>query len=196
MSAAEAGRWMGMARQLAGTLVTLLITFVGLLAVTFVISRVVPIDPVTTLLGERASEAQIAETRTRLGLDEPMYKQFGIYVVQALQGDLGKSVRTREPVADEIARYFPATLELSTLATILGVLVGVPAGVLAATRPGSWADQLVRLVGLMGYSMPVFWLGLVGLLVFYGQLGWVSGPGRLDASFQMMFEFEVTPVTG
>ena len=189
-------RLIGMARQVGGTAVTLLITFIGLLAVTFIISRVVPIDPVMSILGERASEAQILEARLRLGLDEPMWKQFGLYVGQALQGDLGLSVRTREPVAQEIARHFPATLELATLATILGVLVGVPAGVLAATRPGSLYDQIVRLVGLMGYSMPVFWLGLIGLLVFYGQLGWVSGPGRLDASFQMMFEFEVTPVTG
>jgi peptide/nickel transport system permease protein len=186
----------GMARQVGGTAVTLLITFIGLLAVTFIISRVVPIDPVMSILGERASEAQILEARARLGLDEPMWKQFWLYVTQALQGDLGLSVRTREPVADEIMRYFPATLELATLATILGVLVGVPAGVLAATRPGSLYDQIVRLIGLMGYSMPVFWLGLIGLLVFYGQLGWVSGPGRLDASFQMMFEFEVEPVTG
>ena len=189
-------RLIGMARQVGGTAVTLLITFIGLLAVTFIISRVVPIDPVMSILGERASEAQILEARLRLGLDEPMWKQFVLYVGQALQGDLGLSVRTREPVAQEIARHFPATLELATLATILGVLVGVPAGVLAATRPGSLYDQIVRLVGLMGYSMPVFWLGLIGLLVFYGQLGWVSGPGRLDASFQMMFEFEVTPVTG
>lgn len=189
-------RWSGILRQVGGTAVTLLITFVGLLAVTFIISRVVPIDPVMSILGERASEAQIAEARERLGLDEPMWTQFGLYVGQALQGDLGLSVRTREPVSEEIARYFPATLELSTLATILGVLVGVPAGVLAATKPGSLYDQIVRLIGLMGYSMPVFWLGLIGLLVFYGQLGWVSGPGRLDASFQMMFEFEVTPVSG
>ncbi len=183
-------------RQIGGTALTLLVTFIGLLAVTFIISRVVPIDPVSSILGDRASAAQIAEARQRLGLDQPMWQQFWIYVTQALQGDLGLSVRTREPVAAEIARYFPATLELATLATILGVVVGVPAGVLAATKPGSLYDQIVRLIGLMGYSMPVFWLGLIGLLVFYGQLGWVSGPGRLDASFQMMFEFEVTPLTG
>lgn len=183
-------------RQIGGTALTLLVTFIGLLAVTFIISRVVPIDPISSILGDRASAAQIAEARERLGLDQPMWQQFWIYVTQALQGDLGLSVRTREPVAAEIARYFPATLELATLATILGVVVGVPAGVLAATKPGSLYDQIVRLIGLMGYSMPVFWLGLIGLLVFYGQLGWVSGPGRLDASFQMMFEFEVTPLTG
>jgi peptide/nickel transport system permease protein len=171
-------------------------TFVGLLAVTFYISRVVPIDPVLSILGERATEAQMAEVREKLGLDRPLAVQFGIYLRDALQGDLGTSVRTREPVLEEVKRYFPATLELATLATIIGVAIGVPAGVLAATKPGSWADQALRVIGLMGYSMPVFWLGLVGLLIFYGQLGWVGGPGRLDASFDMMYEFEVTPYTG
>ncbi len=182
--------------QVVGVLVSLVATFIGLLAVTFFISRVVPIDPALSILGDRATEAQLAEVRTKLGLNEPLWKQFAIYVSDAVQGDLGTSIRTKEPVLDEVKRAFPATLELSTLATIIGVLVGVPAGVLAATRPGSVADQIVRLVGLMGYSMPVFWLGLVGLLIFYGQLGWVSGPGRLDPAFDMMLQFEIEQRTG
>ena len=185
-----------MLKSAIGIAVSLLFTFIGLLLVTFIIARIVPIDPVLSILGDRATDAQIAAERLRLGLDEPMWRQFGIYVWQAMQGDFGISIRTREPVIEEIARYFPATLELATLATIFGVALGVPAGVLAATRPGSWADHIVRLVGLMGYSMPVFWLSLMGLLLFYGILGWVGGPGRLDASFEMMFQFEVTPHTG
>ncbi len=185
-----------LAKSLIGIAVSLLFTFVGLLFVTFIIARIVPIDPVLSILGDRATDAQIAAERLRLGLDEPMWKQFGIYVWQALQGDFGVSIRTREPVIEEITRFFPVTLELATLATLFGVALGVPAGVLAATKPGSWADQIVRLVGLMGYSMPVFWLGLMGLLLFYGVLGWVGGPGRLDAAFDMMFEFEVTAHTG
>ena len=184
------------ARQTGNTLVTLLVTFIGLLAVTFVISRVVPIDPVTSILGERATAAQIEETRTKLGLDEPMWYQFAIYIGNTLQGDLGTSIRTREPVAEAVARVFPATLELATLATIIGVIVGVPAGVMAATKPGSLLDQTVRLVGLMGYSMPIFWLGLMGLLLFYGHLGWVGGPGRLDVAYQMQMDFELTQYTG
>ncbi|MCX7668510.1 MAG: ABC transporter permease, partial [Anaerolineae bacterium] len=187
--------WRGL-RQAAGLVLSLAATFLGLLLVTFLIARVVPIDPAQAILGERASQAQIDELRDRLGLNEPLWKQFAIYVGDVAQGDLGRSVRTREPVIDEIRRFFPATLELATLATLLGVLVGVPAGVLAATRPGSWIDQLVRLVGLMGYSMPVFWLGLMGLLLFYGHLGWVGGPGRLDAAYQMSFDFEMEPRTG
>lgn len=182
--------------SLAAGFGSLAVTLLGLLAVTFLIGRVVPIDPVLSIVGERATQEQYDAVRLALGLDEPMWKQFVIYVTNALQGDLGTSIRTREPVLDEIARYFPATLELATLATVFGVLTGVPAGVLAATRPGSLADQIVRIVGLMGYSMPVFWLGLIGLLVFYGQLGWVGGPGRLDATYEMMLEFTLTQYTG
>jgi hypothetical protein len=183
-----------MLRQIVGSVLSLVATFIGLLAVTFVISRVVPIDPAQALLGNRATQAQIDEAREQFGLNKPMWEQFGIYTRDALRGDFGNSIRTHKPVLEEVRRYFPATLELATLATIIGVAIGIPAGVLAATRPGSLSDQLVRLVGLMGYSMPVFWLGLVGLLVFYGKLGWVGGPGRLDAAFDMMLEFELTSV--
>ncbi|QCO57260.1 ABC transporter permease (plasmid) [Pseudorhodobacter turbinis] len=183
-------------QQIAGIILTLAITLLGLLLVTFVISRVVPIDPVLAVLGERATTAQYDEVRLALGLDEPLWKQFAIYVWDALHGDLGNSIKSGRPVAQEIARYFPATLELATLATIIGVIVGVPAGVLAATKPGTWIDQIVRVVGLMGYSMPVFWLGLIGLLLFYGILGWVGGPGRLDSGFEMMLEFDLTQYTG
>ncbi len=123
-------------RQIGNTLFSLAITFIGLLAVTFFISRIVPIDPVTAILGERATDAQIEETREKLGLNEPMLVQFGIYLNDTLHGDLGTSVRTREPVLQEVAQRFPATLELATLATIIGVLLGVPAGVIAATKPG------------------------------------------------------------
>ena len=183
-------------RQIAGSVLALVATFIGLLAVTFVISLVVPIDPAQALLGNRATQAQIDEAREQFGLNKPMWEQFGIYTRDALRGDFGNSIRTHKPVLEEVRRYFPATLELATLATIIGVAIGIPAGVLAATRPGSLSDQLVRLVGLMGYSMPVFWLGLVGLLVFYGKLGWVGGPGRLDAAYDMMLEFELTQYTG
>ncbi len=188
--------WASRLRGLAGTLVSLAATLVGLLFVTFIIGRVVPIDPVLAIVGERATDAQIEAARVALGLDQPLWRQFLIYVGNALQGDLGVSIRTGEPVVAAVGRAFPATLELATLATVIGVIAGVPAGVLAATRPGSLADHVVRLVGLMGYSMPVFWLGLIGLLLFYGVLGWVGGPGRLDAAYDMMFQFDVTPVTG
>lgn len=183
-------------RQIGGTGLSLVATLLGLLLVTFFIGRVVPIDPVLAVVGERATQAQYDAVRQALGLDEPMWRQFVIYVWDALHGDFGQSIRTREPVMTEIARYFPATLELATLATLFGVIVGVPAGVIAATRPGSWIDQIVRIVGLMGYSMPVFWLGLMGLLLFYGILDWVGGPGQLDSGYQMMLQFDLTRYTG
>lgn len=182
--------------QIALGLGTLAITLLGLLLITFVIARIVPTDPVLSIVGERATPAQIAAIREKLGLDLPLWQQFLIYVRDAVQGDLGRSIRTGQSVTAEIARYFPATLELATLGTLFGTLVGVPAGVLAATRPGSIADQIVRVVGLMGYSMPVFWLGLIGLLVFYGQLDWVAGPGRLDPVYDMMMQFTLTSYTG
>ncbi|MFV0493100.1 MAG: ABC transporter permease [Pseudorhodobacter sp.] len=175
---------------------TLAATFLGLLLFTFIIGRVVPIDPVLAIVGERATAEQYQAAHEALGLDKPIWQQFAIYVGDAMRGDLGTSLLTRQPVASDIARVFPATLELATIATIFGVLAGIPAGVLAATRPGSWIDQLVRLIGLAGYSMPVFWLGLMGLLIFYGRLDWVGGPGRLDASYEMMFEFDVPRITG
>ena len=189
-------RLLRLSGQIGLGLLTLAITLLGLLLVTFLIGRVVPIDPVLSIVGERATEAQMQAIRDKLGLDLPMWQQFFIYVRDAMQGDLGTSIRTGESVSSEISRYFPATLELATLGTIFGTLVGVPAGVLAATRPGSIADQIVRVVGLMGYSMPIFWLGLIGLLVFYGHLGWVAGPGRLDPAFGMMMEFTLKPYTG
>jgi peptide/nickel transport system permease protein len=189
-------RPMRLARQIGGGLLSLAITLLGLLLITFLISRVVEIDPVLAIVGERATPARLEAVRRDLGLDLPYWRQFLIYVTDAMQGDLGKSIRTGEPIAHEIARYFPATLELATLGTLFGVITGIPAGVLAATRPGTIADQLVRLVGLMGYSMPVFWLGLIGLLVFYGKLDWVAGPGRLDPAYDMMMQFQMTAYTG
>lgn len=181
---------------LGSGLLTLALTLLGLMLITFIIARVVPTDPLLSILGERATAEQFEAARQALGLNEPVWKQFLIYLWDTLHGDLGTSIRTREPVLDEVRRYFPATLELATLGTLFGVVTGIPAGVLAATRPGSIADQVVRVVGLMGYSMPVFWLGLIGLLVFYGKLDWVAGPGRLDATYQMMLEFQVTQHTG
>ena len=183
-------------RGFAGFLLTLAVTLLGLLCVTFVIGRVLPIDPVLAILGERATQAQVDAARLALGLDRPLIVQFAIYVRDAVTGDFGRSLLTGQPVIDDIRRVFPATLELATIGTLIGVLLGVPAGVLAATRPGTIADQAVRLVGLVGYSMPIFWLGLVGLLVFYGKLHWVGGPGRLDTSFEFIVDLDVPRVTG
>ncbi|MCV6594470.1 MAG: ABC transporter permease [Silicimonas sp.] len=161
-------------------LLTLAVTFLGLLAITFVIGRVVPIDPVVAVVGDRASMETYNATKEAMGLDDPLLVQFARYVVQVVQGDLGMSVSTGRPVAEDLARVFPATFEMATLGILIGVVIGVPMGVIAAARQGRWIDQVIRVIGLAGYAIPAFWLGLIGLVVFYANLRWVGGPGRID----------------
>lgn len=168
------------------------ITFLGLLAVTFFIGRVIPIDPALAIVGDRAPAHVVERVREEYGLNLPLYEQFFIYVKGALQGNFGNSVLTSNPVMTDIRRVFPATMELATFGTLIGTLFGVPLGVLAAVKRGSLIDQIVRLIGLIGYSMPIFWLGLLALLVFYAKLGWTSGPGRID----VIYEYTFTPITG
>jgi peptide/nickel transport system permease protein len=168
------------------------LTFLGLIAVTFVIGRVVPIDPVLAIVGDRALPEVYERVRLELGLDLPIYQQFWIYLQKVLQGDFGTSVITSRPVIDDILHFFPATLELATFATLVGVLVGIPLGVAAAVYQGRLVDHVIRVLALVGYSVPVFWLGLMGLLLFYRHLDWVAGPGRLD----IFYDGIVDPVTG
>jgi peptide/nickel transport system permease protein len=168
------------------------LTFLGLLLVTFLIGRVVPIDPVLAAVGDRAPVEVYERVKRELGLDLPLWQQFWIYLRKVLTGDFGRSVLTSNPVLVDIRRVFPATLELATVATLIGVMLGIPMGVIAAVRRGRFADQVIRVVSLLGYSVPVFWLGLMGLLVFYARLDWVAGPGRLDVAFDDL----VPTVTG
>jgi peptide/nickel transport system permease protein len=175
--------------RFAGTVVT---TIFGLLVVTFFIGRVIPIDPVLAIVGDRAPAHLVERTRIELGLNLPLYQQFVIYTKQALSGDLGTSVLTSNPVLEDIKRVFPATMELATIGTLIGATLGIPLGVLAAVRRGSIADQIVRVIGLIGYSVPIFWLGLLSLLLFYAQLRWAAFPGRVD----IVYEYSFTPKTG
>jgi peptide/nickel transport system permease protein len=168
----------------ASGLATLLVTLAGLLLVTFVIGRVMPIDPVVAAVGDKASQETYLKAREELGLDRPIWVQFGRYIEGVAKGDLGQSSASGRPVAEDIARVFPATLELSTLAILIGVLAGVPLGVYAAHRRNRWPDHVIRSISLVGYSTPIFWLGLIGLLVFYAKLGWVGGPGRISNAYR------------
>jgi peptide/nickel transport system permease protein len=164
----------------------------GLMFVTFVIGRVMPIDPVLAIVGEQATKATYDAAYEQLGLDRPIIVQFIFYVWDVMHGDFGKSLLTARPVAEDIKRVFPATLELATIGLFIGIVLGVPLGVFAAVRRGSWIDQVARVIALVGYSMPIFWLGLMGLLIFYGILGWVGGPGRVG-----IFYVDIVPtVTG
>lgn len=174
------------------TFFTILVTMIGLLFITFIIGRVMPIDPVLSIVGESASQATYDAAYKELGLDQPLLIQFFYFLWDVAQGDFGESLLTARPVFDDLVRVFPATLELATIGTIIGVLFGIPLGVIAAVKQGTWIDHLARFIALLGYSMPVFWIGLIGLLVFYGKLDWVGGPGRLD-----IYYIDIVPsVTG
>lgn len=173
-------------RALAGQLASVPITLFGLVLVTFLIGRVMPVDPVLAVVGDHAPPDVIAAARHAMGLDRPLPIQFARYLGALLHGDLGRSVMTTHRVTSDIARVFPATLELATAAFLVALLLGIPLGVLAATRQGRLTDQLVRVFSLAGYSVPVFVLALVALLVFYARLGWTPGAGRQGAAYQDM----------
>ena len=170
-------------RRVGNLLVSVGLTFLGLTCVTFVIGRVIPIDPVLAIVGDKASNATYERVRLQLGLDQPLLVQYWHYLVKVLHGEFGTSVMTAHPVLNDLLSVFPATLELALPALLIGVLGGIPLGVYAAVHRGRWQDQVIRFLSLLGYSMPVFWLGLIGLLLFYADLGWVGGPGRVDVGF-------------
>jgi len=168
------------------------ITLFGLILITFLIGRVMPIDPVIAIVGDHAPPDVVARVRVELGLDRPLPVQFGIYLLRLLHGNLGRSVMTTHTVTQDIATYFPATFELATAAILLALVVGIPAGVIAAARQGSRFDHFVRVVSLAGQSIPVFVLGLIFLLVFYAKLGIAPGTGQIDVVYDGM----VPRVTG
>jgi len=168
------------------------ITFFGLLLITFLIGRVVPIDPVLSVVGDKASPEVYERARIAMGLHLPLWHQFYIYIGNVLRGDLGTSVLTAKPVLEDIFRVFPATLELAVTATIIGIFIGIPLGVFSAVKRDSLLDHITRIIGLLGYSLPIFWLGLMALMVFYARFDLLPGPGRVD----VFYEDIVDPVTG
>jgi peptide/nickel transport system permease protein len=180
------------ASALRTRLLSTLITLLGLLVLTFCVGRVMPIDPVLSIVGPDADASMYHQVSVQLGLDQPLWVQFGRYLNELAHGNLGTSLLTGNAVTADIARVFPATAELATLAIVLGALAGVPLGVFAASRRGRWGDNLVRVISLAGYSTPVFWFGMMGLLVFYAWLGWAGGSGRID----LAFDGAVRPITG
>ncbi|MGO9742778.1 MAG: ABC transporter permease subunit [Roseiarcus sp.] len=156
-------------------------TFVALMFLTFVAIRLVPGDPVEVRVGEHGiSPERLAYFRHQLGLDQPVWKQFLDYVWQILHGDFGVSLSTQQKVLTEFFTLFPATLELSFFAMMFAVLVGVPCGAIAAVKRGSLFDQSLMMVSLFGYSMPIFWWGLLLIMFVSVQLGWTPVSGRID----------------
>lgn len=149
----------------------------GVLLLTFLLVHMVPGDPVEVMLGESAAPADRESLRAELGLSQPLYQQFGSYLSKLSQGDLGKSIHTQTPIIELIKQRYPATLKLTFLALIIGLLIGVPVGIYAALRNNQWQDWMVMLVSVRLSSMPAFWLGPMLMLVFAVWLGWfpVSG---------------------
>jgi peptide/nickel transport system permease protein len=153
---------------------------VGISIITFGLSHLVPADPAVVALGDHATEAQIEAFREKYGLNKPVPEQYWIYVTGLLRGDLGISLRTRRPVADDLRNFFPATFELSLAALLLSILIGIPSGVVSATARNRLPDHFVRIMSLIGGSVPIFWLGLILIGFFYGRLGWLPGGARID----------------
>ncbi len=166
-------------------------TLVGITFLAFFLIRLVPGDPIETMAGERGIDpARHEELRRLYGFDRPLYVQYGVYIERLLHGDLGKSISTSEPVVSEFVTLFPATIELAVAAIIFALLLGIPAGILAAVRRNSILDQGVMGISLTGYSMPIFWWGLLLILLFSVQLGWTPVSGRISV------QYYVEPVTG
>ncbi|MDR7515477.1 MAG: ABC transporter permease [Armatimonadota bacterium] len=170
------------ARLIVRRLLVSLPLMVGLTLVVFLVSHLLPGDPVAAHLGQRSMEHPeiVATFRAQWGLDRPLHAQYLTFLSRLLRGDLGVSIKTKEPVLNDLARHFPASVELAVAAILFSAVVGIPLGVLAAVGRGRWVDHVARAVSLVGVSAPVFWLALVGLYVLYLRLGWLPGPGRLD----------------
>ena len=173
-----------MLRLITTRLLAALPNLVGVVVITFILTRALPGDPAAYFAGAAATQEAIAQVRAQLGLDKPLLEQFFLYVAGLARGDMGLSLTTGQPVAQELLARLPASLELVFLALLLACAIALPLGVLAATRPGSWIDQLCRLVTTAGVSLPTFFTGLLLSYIFYFLLGWAPSPmGRLDPMF-------------
>jgi peptide/nickel transport system permease protein len=153
---------------------------IGMTIVVFSIIHAIPGDPAQTILGERASEESIERLRQDLGLNNPWYVQYGIYVTNLIQGNLGVSLKTKVPIAQEIAPFLAATLELTIVSLMIAVFVGVNAGIISAWKQSSWFDYMSMLIALIGVSMPIFWLGLMEQWIFAQKLHWLPSIGRYN----------------
>ena len=178
-----------MIRFLVARLSLLIPTFLGVTVIAFAFIRLIPGDPIEILVGERGiSPERHKQFLMQLGLDRPLWEQYLSFLVGVLQGDLGKSVVTKQPVVEEFFTLFPATIELSVCAILLAVALGLPAGIVAGVKRGSIFDHGVMTVSLTGYSMPIFWWGLLLIILFSGVLGWTPVSGRIN----LLYFFDAT----
>ena len=173
-----------MTRIILQRLLAALPNLVGVVVITFLLTRALPGDPAAYFAGGAATQEAVEQVRAQLGLDKPLVEQFFRYCAGLARGDLGLSLTTGQPVLTELLQRLPASLELVLLALVLSCAVAIPLGVLAATRPGSWIDQLCRVITTAGVSLPTFFTGLLLAYVFYFLLGWAPSPlGRLDPMY-------------
>ena len=155
---------------------------IGITLLLFVVTHIVPVNPLAVILTERSMddpEAVQAATE-KWGLDKPLPVQYMVYLKNLIQGDLGVSFKTKNPVASDLKDFLPATIELAICSFIFAILIGLPLGIISGYKSGSFVDHSTRVVSLLGASMPPFWSGLLILFVFYYKLGWASGPGRIN----------------
>ncbi|WCK52660.1 ABC transporter permease [Aneurinibacillus sp. Ricciae_BoGa-3] len=169
-----------MGKIIAKRLVMLVLVVFGVTFITFLLSHIIPGDPARMMVGQRASEETLNAVRRQLALDQPVWVQYELYLRGLLHGDLGTSIRTQQPVARDLMTFFPATVELAIVAFIFAILLGIPLGVLSAVKKDRAWDHGGRVFAIAGVSIPVFWSGLVVILIFYGYLGWFPSTGRLD----------------
>jgi peptide/nickel transport system permease protein len=169
-----------MAAYLVRRLVLSSLAIFGVLVIVFVLSHLIPGDPVAAILGPQAPHDLIEDLRRRWGLDRPLTAQFVRFLGRLARGDLGTSLATHRPVLQDLREFFPATIELATAAILVGVTAGLAVGIVSAVARGRWVDHLVRFLSLVGLSMPVFWLGLILLFLFYYRFELLPGPGQLD----------------
>lgn len=152
---------------------------------TFLMSNVMPGDPAQVIAGPHASKETVQSIRHQLGLDKPLPVQYIDYMSRLAHGNLGQSITTNHPVSEDLQQVFPATLELITYAFAVALLIGIPLAIVAAVRPNSWLDRVASVLSLGGISMPLFWFGLVVILIFYGRLGVLPSSGRLSAMMEV-----------
>lgn len=156
------------------------IALLGITILVFILSHVVPGDPARMAAGPQARAEQVESVRKEFGLDKPLPEQYLIYMKNLLHGNLGKSLQSRRPVLDDLQDYFPATLELTMAATFIAIVLGILIGIISAIQKDSWVDHLARIFSLTGVSMPIFWLGIILVIIFYRQLGILPFGGRIS----------------
>lgn len=167
---------------------------IGISLISFIISHSLPADPVAAYLSQKSMEDPVivATFRKQWGLDRPLWEQYWIYLKNLLRGNLGVSLRTHRPVLEDLRQFLPASMELAIGATFYSIFLGIPLGIVSAIKKDKLLDHIARVISLVGVSTPVFWLALVSLYIFYFRLGWLPGPGRLDAGMELDVQANIT----